>query len=134
MNVFIGAILRIFSFGERLIVPFNSAIASMNGTINLSPHENILTIAVINIHYLYIDGLPLTSRRPCWRYNTKEYVINSIVGSCRRAWLTLSAASREIDCKPRILYMLEPLQTPAHFKIRVVNFAYNVFIWQTSLL
>ena len=32
---FIRAIVRIFSFGERLI----------------SPHENILTIALINIHY-----------------------------------------------------------------------------------
>ena len=47
MNVFIRATARTFSFGERLIVPFN-------GTINLSPHENILTIALINIHYLYI--------------------------------------------------------------------------------
>ena len=54
INVFIRAIVRIFSFGERLIVPFNSAIALLNGTINLSPHENILTIALINIHYLYI--------------------------------------------------------------------------------
>ena len=26
----------------------------MNGTFHLSPHENILTIALINIHYLYI--------------------------------------------------------------------------------
>ena len=49
-----------------------------------------------------IDGLYLTSWRPCWRYNTKEYVINSIVGSSRRGWLTLSATSQEIDCKPRI--------------------------------
>ena len=31
-----------------------------------------------------IDGLHLTSRRSCWRYNTKEYVISSIVGSSRR--------------------------------------------------
>ena len=53
MNVFIRATVRIFSFREILIVPFNSAIASLNGTINLSPHENILTIALINIHYLY---------------------------------------------------------------------------------
>ena len=52
MNVFIRAIVRIF--GERLIVPFNSVIASLNRTINLSPHENtFLTIALINIHYLY---------------------------------------------------------------------------------
>ena len=53
MNVFIHAIVRISSFGERLILPFNSAIAALNGTINLSPHENILTIALTNIHYLY---------------------------------------------------------------------------------
>ena len=49
-----------------------------------------------------IDGLHLSSWRPCWRYNTKEYVINPIVGSSRRGWLTLSATSQEIDCKPRI--------------------------------
>ena len=49
MNVFIRAIVRIFSFGERLIVPFNSANSSLNGTINLSPHEIILTIALKNL-------------------------------------------------------------------------------------
>ena len=54
MNVFIRAMVRIFSFGERWSVPFNSAVASLNGTFHLSPHENILTIALINIHYLYI--------------------------------------------------------------------------------
>jgi hypothetical protein len=37
----------------RWNVPFNSAVASLNGTFHLSPHENILTIALINIHYLY---------------------------------------------------------------------------------
>ena len=45
--------VRIFSFGERWNVPFNSAVALLNGTFHLSPHENILTIALINIHYLY---------------------------------------------------------------------------------
>ena len=35
LNVFMRAIVRIFSFGERLIVLF------------------VLTIALINIHYLY---------------------------------------------------------------------------------
>ena len=53
MNVSIRAMVRIFSFGERWNVPFNSAVASLNGTFHLSPHENILTIALINIHYLY---------------------------------------------------------------------------------
>ena len=48
----------------------------------------------------------LTSWWPFWRYNTKEYVISSIVGSSRRGWLTLSATSGEIDCKPRIVYMV----------------------------
>ena len=37
-------------FGERWNVLFNSAIASLNRTFHLSPHENILTIALINIH------------------------------------------------------------------------------------
>jgi hypothetical protein len=53
MNVFIRAMVRIFSFGERWNVPSNSAVASWNETFHLSPHENILTIALINIHYLY---------------------------------------------------------------------------------
>ena len=42
MNVSIRAMVRIFSFREKWNVPFH-----------LSPHENILTIALINIHYLY---------------------------------------------------------------------------------
>ena len=54
MNVFIRAMVRIFSFGESWNVLFNSAIASLNRTFHLSPYENILTIALINIHYLYI--------------------------------------------------------------------------------
>ena len=51
--MFLRAMVRIFSFGDRWNVPFNSAVASLNGTFHLSPHENILTIALINIHYLY---------------------------------------------------------------------------------
>jgi hypothetical protein len=51
--MFIRAMVRIFSFRERWNVPFNSAVASLNGTFHLAPHENILTIALINIHYLY---------------------------------------------------------------------------------
>ena len=43
MNVLICAMARILSFGERWNVLFNSAIF----------HENILTIALINIYYLY---------------------------------------------------------------------------------
>ena len=58
MNVFIRAMVRIFSFGERWNVLFNSAIASLNRTFHLSPHENILTIALINIHYLYNSTYP----------------------------------------------------------------------------
>ena len=41
------------------------------------------------------------SWRPCWRYNTIEYVIRCIVGSSRLGWLTLSGESREIDYQPR---------------------------------
>jgi hypothetical protein len=38
------AIVRIFSFDERWNVPFNSAVASLNGTFHLLRDENILTI------------------------------------------------------------------------------------------
>jgi hypothetical protein len=51
--MFIRAMVRLFSLGERWNVPFNSAVASLNGTFQLSLHENILTIALINIHYLF---------------------------------------------------------------------------------
>jgi hypothetical protein len=40
--MFIRAIVRMFSFGERWNGPFNLAVASLNGTFHLSPHENIL--------------------------------------------------------------------------------------------
>ena len=53
VHVFIRAVVRVFSFGERWNVLFNSAIASLNRTFHLSPNENILTIALIKIHYLY---------------------------------------------------------------------------------
>ena len=49
----IRAMEIIFSFGERWNVPFNLADPLLNGTFHLSPHENILTITLINIHYLY---------------------------------------------------------------------------------
>ena len=70
MNVFIRAMVRIFSFGERWNVLFNSAIASLNRTFHLSPHENVLTIALINIHYLYI--IPLSGKTG-YMYNMGEY-------------------------------------------------------------
>jgi hypothetical protein len=36
----------------------------LNGTFHLSPHENILTIALINIHYLYnMPHMPNSSAR-----------------------------------------------------------------------
>ena len=39
--------------------------ASLNGTFHLSPHENICTIALINIHYLYTNAPTQSSR--IWR-------------------------------------------------------------------
>ena len=53
MNVFIRAMVKIFLFGKRWNVQFNSHIASLNKTFHLSPHENILTKTLINITYLY---------------------------------------------------------------------------------
>ena len=54
MNVFIRAMVRIFSFGERWNGPFNWTLASLNGTFHLSPHENILTIARIETFIICI--------------------------------------------------------------------------------
>ena len=51
MNVFIRPMVRIFSFGERWNVPLNEA--KLIGTFHLLPNDNILTVALINIHYLY---------------------------------------------------------------------------------
>ena len=69
MNVFIRAMVRIFSFGERWNVLFNSAIASLNRAFHLSPHENILTIALINIHYLYNITVTILQVKWCLRPN-----------------------------------------------------------------
>ena len=67
MNVFIRAMVRIFSFGERWSVPINSASPRQLrlGTLHLSP-QNILTIALINIHYLY--SIDTTVNSKCTRH------------------------------------------------------------------
>ena len=46
--------VKIFSFGERLIVSWkfhNTAIASLNGAINVFARENTIIIPLLNIHY-----------------------------------------------------------------------------------
>jgi hypothetical protein len=48
--------VRIFSFGERWNVPFNSAVATLNGTFQPSSHENILTIVILNAAFFYVIG------------------------------------------------------------------------------
>ena len=40
---------KIFLFGER----WHSTVASWDGKFHFSPHENIFTITLINIYYLY---------------------------------------------------------------------------------
>ena len=83
MNVFIRAMIRIFSFGERWNVLFNSAIASFNRTFHLSPHENILTIALINIHYLYtVSSYKI---RPSWRISLGLLQRFKPIQSCEKA-------------------------------------------------
>ena len=71
MNVFIRAMVRIFSFGERWNVLFNSAIASLNRTFHLSPHENILTIARIKTFIICILHSVLQSQK---RASCNKYV------------------------------------------------------------
>jgi hypothetical protein len=86
MNVFICSMVRTFSFGERWNVPFNSAVASLNGTFHLSPNENVLTIALINIHYLFIvtDSL-LLWRHACTKFTPKWPIITK---SWKKSMLT----------------------------------------------
>ena len=54
MNVFIRAMVIIFSFCERWNVLINSAIASLNRTFHLSQNENIPTIARIKTFIICI--------------------------------------------------------------------------------
>ena len=71
-----NAMEQIFSFSERWNVPFNLEF-------HLSPHENICTIALINIYYLYniaqraCDVMYEKSTFPLWRFAVnllhKEY-------------------------------------------------------------
>ena len=57
--LFIRGMVDIISFSElqksRLMLykRNNECFASLNKTFHLSPHENICTIALITIHYLY---------------------------------------------------------------------------------
>ena len=70
--MFIRAMVRIFSFGERWNVPFNTAVASLNRTFHPSPHENILVIPLINIHYLY---------------TMQQYTLISVINVAKAIWI-----------------------------------------------
>jgi hypothetical protein len=48
--MFIRAMVRIFSFGERWNVPFNEATAELNGTFHLSPNANSQRVQRIPLH------------------------------------------------------------------------------------
>ena len=50
--IFIRAMVHIFSFVENEMF-YSTSFALLNRTFHLSPHENICTIALIIIHYLY---------------------------------------------------------------------------------
>ena len=78
MIVFIRAMVRIFSFGERWNVPFNSAVASLNGTFHLSPHENILTIARIKTFVICIIYATETSQAcsSAWCFTRLAILLN----------------------------------------------------------
>jgi hypothetical protein len=77
--MFIRAMVRIFSFGERWNVPS-------------SRHENILTIALINIHYLYnirqiiFSLLPFIWRSLFWPLSSCccPKIVRSLITSSRR--------------------------------------------------
>ena len=47
--------------------------ALFNETFHPSPHENICTIALININYLYNGGYATVHKRKCEIYAEKKY-------------------------------------------------------------
>ena len=98
--MFIRAMVRIFSFGERWNVPFNSAVASLNGTFHLSPNENILTIARINIHYLYTGHTRknLTSCSKSVNKPSATCVRTACIPSCQQVWNNLLTVVTTFSC------------------------------------
>ena len=53
--------------------------ASLNGTFYLSPHEDICTIALINIHYLYtIPWLQVSMPEAATRTNVNHFHISNM--------------------------------------------------------
>ena len=84
---------KVFSeFGMYLLTLSSSKISAVASDACLTV---VATVDNPKPHNSDIDGLHLTSWRPCSRYNTKKYVANSIVGSSRRGWLTLSVTTQE---------------------------------------
>ena len=78
MNVFIHAIVRIFSFSERWIIPVNLAIVSLNRTFHLSTHKNILTIAriktfIICISHSTISDVISLQEKTCQKFLSNYY-------------------------------------------------------------
>ena len=59
---FIRAKVQIFSFGERLKYSIQLGFASLNRTFHHSPHENICSIALLTLHYLYADWCRTTEQ------------------------------------------------------------------------
>ena len=72
MNVFIRAMVRIFSFGERWNVPFNSAVASLNGTFQFHRMKIFLPLHEYykNIYSLFV-------------YYNPSYIVNTQLYSCQ---------------------------------------------------
>ena len=53
-------------------------------------------------HFTKIENYSWLARRSCWLRGTKEYFIDSSVGTSRSGQVTLSRDAREIGCKSRI--------------------------------
>ena len=113
--------------------------ASLNGTFHLSPHENICTIALINIHYLYTMKV---ERNKTFKNNRKIREIwaqNGISCKCSNNFL---ARARRFITNISFLSVITSFTTCTNYTLKWFNnklklfkcFSRRWFIWSSASL
>ena len=115
--MFMSAMVRIFSFGERWNVLFNEAIAELNRTFHLSPNENILTIARIKtfIICLYNTKINYCFSQNCLSNNLYHNFLNTY-GKRRIFFFFFVFSASEFSISPEMSFFFHQnkyMQAPA---------------------